>query len=473
MSQRYAGAASTPGLIATPSNTTHTAMAWAYVQDNAAADIAYLDTTGGASSASAIWLGIDGGGNWVWQDNYSLGTNYQYSQATTANSWHHLAYTYDGTTSKAYLDGVVVNSSTLTNIAGRAAFNHMDFGFGGGTNGLTLQDVMYFTSALTQGQIQDCMRTRQPGAVPSASLYCWYPLPAGPAVLTDFSGFAHSLDRGGDADGTLFAPVTWVKGNNPQMRVFLNSTSVTETLTATVLTSGTVTDTVQVSETIAATVLTSAAVSNTAQASETIAATVNTSATVTNTVQVSEAVAATVRTSATAVDTVSVTESASATVLTSASVVDTVSVSESLTATVLTSAPAIVDTVTATQTLAATVLTSGTVVNVTGNTAIGTVLTSGAVTDTVSVTESATSITLTSATAADTVSVSQALAATVRTSASVSNVVSIVELIQATTITSGSVVNTSGGGGGTSAASRRRVARRMTALGAGFRRRIR
>ena len=85
------------------------------------------------------------------------------SAALTANTWTHLAMTYDGTTLKIYVNGALVTSTaqsgTMTTSTTRC--RSAAIGPTGNTSGL-IDEVRVYNIALTQAQIQTDMATALP-----------------------------------------------------------------------------------------------------------------------------------------------------------------------------------------------------------------------------------------------------------------------------------------------------------------------
>jgi hypothetical protein len=87
-----------------------TAEAWVYMTDDRAVEfIAGRGDTG----AHGWWLGRDGG-----YLKFDVGNGTTYSQLpqtgkATLNRWHHVAGTWDGTTIKIYVDGILSNSTSI------------------------------------------------------------------------------------------------------------------------------------------------------------------------------------------------------------------------------------------------------------------------------------------------------------------------------------------------------------------------
>lgn len=93
--------------------------------------------------------------------------------SSLANTWHHIAFTYDGASMKVYLDGVVVGQAPLT---GSLATNtgHFLFLSSGSTYMYkgTLDEVRIWDIARTQAQIQAAMNTEIAGN--TAGLVAYY-----------------------------------------------------------------------------------------------------------------------------------------------------------------------------------------------------------------------------------------------------------------------------------------------------------
>ena len=76
------------------------------------------------------------------------------STVPSANQWHHLAYTWDGTTNILYLDGIQVNSTTTTHQTAIPNSAQIGVNFGGVSyfNGL-IDDVRMYNRALTANDV--------------------------------------------------------------------------------------------------------------------------------------------------------------------------------------------------------------------------------------------------------------------------------------------------------------------------------
>jgi Concanavalin A-like lectin/glucanases superfamily/Domain of unknown function (DUF4185) len=85
----------------------------------------------------------------------------------TANTWHHLAYTFDGTTHRLYVDGTLQTTSTTAPQPGTP--NQIYFGTYSGLNEFfsgQLDDVRVYSGALSEAAIQADMKTPIGGIAP-------------------------------------------------------------------------------------------------------------------------------------------------------------------------------------------------------------------------------------------------------------------------------------------------------------------
>ncbi len=127
----------------------------------------------------------------------------------TLDTWTHLAGTYDGTTSRLYVNGVEVASTAVTGAIPSNAFN-LFIGGDGGVNypfGGDMDEVRIWNVARSAGEISDNMNTELTGS--EAGLVAYYKFNDGPgsATLTDLAG---------TNDGTLTnmdINADWVESN--------------------------------------------------------------------------------------------------------------------------------------------------------------------------------------------------------------------------------------------------------------------
>ena len=190
MSQRFTGSSVSAASINFAMASAHTVCGWVYVANDGGADVCYLDSTGGFGG-DRIWLGFEPS-VFQFQQQLGGGGGYAFSTAVTTSAWVHIALTYDGTNSRSYINGALVDGPTAASLGAASSMIHLDIGFGGD---FTVQGVMVFASALTQAQIQSAMQL-----TPPVSAYAWYRLDQA-APTTDSSGNSHTLSGAGDADG--------------------------------------------------------------------------------------------------------------------------------------------------------------------------------------------------------------------------------------------------------------------------------
>lgn len=132
-----------------PTNGKQTISVWALLRAATGGD-QYIVCLWSQAQSKAISLGVRAGqlSAWKWGPVQLVGTT-----APAVGGWHHLAYTYDGTTHRLYLDGRQVDMSTAAPDA--ATLDHAQFGaYAGGSlfNGL-LDDLRIYDVALSAAQI--------------------------------------------------------------------------------------------------------------------------------------------------------------------------------------------------------------------------------------------------------------------------------------------------------------------------------
>ena len=93
-----------------PNDNNQTISIWANYSATPAGNRNLVSFQNGASS-SAIQLGFRGGDAVAWKWGGAILANA--GSAPSINTWHYYVYTYDGTTSRIYIDGVEMNNSTV------------------------------------------------------------------------------------------------------------------------------------------------------------------------------------------------------------------------------------------------------------------------------------------------------------------------------------------------------------------------
>ncbi|MES1165853.1 MAG: LamG domain-containing protein, partial [Verrucomicrobiota bacterium] len=92
------------------------------------------------------------------------GTNMLSASSTPASGWHHIAYTFDGTTRKLYLDGGTPATSTTATSSGATTTVYL--GTYNGTNELLngkLDDIRIYNTPLNAAQVASLAAGRYPG----------------------------------------------------------------------------------------------------------------------------------------------------------------------------------------------------------------------------------------------------------------------------------------------------------------------
>jgi len=103
----------------------------------------------GASGAGRIKMGFNGGQLAAWK---GAGSTVLVGTAPPASGWHHLAYTFDGTTRRIYLDGAEKDSSTMAGETGAVAEGHVG-SYGTQHFGGTLDEIRVYKRALTASEV--------------------------------------------------------------------------------------------------------------------------------------------------------------------------------------------------------------------------------------------------------------------------------------------------------------------------------
>jgi hypothetical protein len=102
----------------------------------------------GASGTGRIKLGFNMGAFGAWKGNGDV----MVMAAAPGNGWHHLAYTFDGTTRRLYVDGAEKNSSTMAGDSGAIAEGHVG-SYGTQHSAGTFDEIRVYRRALTAGEV--------------------------------------------------------------------------------------------------------------------------------------------------------------------------------------------------------------------------------------------------------------------------------------------------------------------------------
>jgi fibronectin type 3 domain-containing protein len=146
-------------------------------------------------AGSAVQAGFRNGVITVW--NWG-GNTLVSAAAPSTNTWHQVAYSFDGTTHRLYVDGALANSSTVA--PQTAAPSRLDFGFTPGwAENLagSLDEVRIYSRKLSDAEIAGLAFD------PSLAAYFKFDENAG-TVAADSTGHGH--------DGTLGGGATWTVG---------------------------------------------------------------------------------------------------------------------------------------------------------------------------------------------------------------------------------------------------------------------
>lgn len=194
-----------------------TLMAWINVNWNYGTTLSILGTyntatSGGTAIQIGIRTGAEAGNVLVWTWGGGILVSSAGIVAPVSNDWTHVAYTFDGTFHKIYINGQFANSSTTAQQAGTitAVFiNGYPSGGAAETGNFAVDDISYFGRALTDDEIRTAYATGgdRDGLVyqRTASFLCNEGVTGSTVVaVTDLSGGANTLTPIGTATGSNF-----------------------------------------------------------------------------------------------------------------------------------------------------------------------------------------------------------------------------------------------------------------------------
>jgi Concanavalin A-like lectin/glucanases superfamily len=176
-------------------------------------DLFYVEPTATPGSAYAIRLGYShNGSDPTLRFRSGDGTNQlDHTEVVAVGQWFNMAITYDGTTARAYVDGVEVDSQTMTMSGSYDAMDMGDFAFGSSTVELA-QIKVWEGHALSPSELATEIAYWQPQTA-TGDVYAWWQQEAADPTL-DSSGNSHTLSGPGSANGS-FTPPGQLNPTNP------------------------------------------------------------------------------------------------------------------------------------------------------------------------------------------------------------------------------------------------------------------
>lgn len=135
-------------------------------------------------------------------------TNNTASTALSTGTWYHFAATWNGSTVRLYVNGAETANVSGT-ITSQQAVTYIEQGYvNGGADELTMQDLCYFSAALSADEVRELSVGRLPKR--RTNLVVHWPLFAKSGNAQDFSGNGNDgIQNGTVADGTVDAPTGW------------------------------------------------------------------------------------------------------------------------------------------------------------------------------------------------------------------------------------------------------------------------
>ena len=209
--------ASQTGAFSVNALTPVTLMSWINVDWNTGNTYSMVGTYNTATSGgTAIQIGCRGTphlGNvliWTWGGTVLVSSNGVV--APTSNGWTHVAYTYDGTTHRLYVNGQFANSSTVAQLAGTMTAVYINGYPSGGVNEtgpFSVDDVVYFNRQLSADEILTAYTTagdRDGMVYGMIANYAFKEGAAGAVAnnVVDYTGNGNNLTPLGTATGVNF-----------------------------------------------------------------------------------------------------------------------------------------------------------------------------------------------------------------------------------------------------------------------------
>ena len=209
--------ASQTGLLSINALQPVTLMAWVNVDWNYAGVLSILGTyntatSGGTAIQIGIRTGVNAGNVLIWTWGGTILVSSAGVIVPNSNDWCHVAYTFDGTTHKLYINGQFANSATTAQQAGTITAVYVNGYPGGGSNEtgpFAVDDISYFSRELSAAEVLTAYTTGgdRDGLVygRTASFLCNEGVIGTVASnVTDLSGLLNNLTPIGAATGVNF-----------------------------------------------------------------------------------------------------------------------------------------------------------------------------------------------------------------------------------------------------------------------------
>lgn len=172
---------------------------WYLVSSYPSANVSYINLHNGTNASVQIgsWSSVLSVWGWGGSALVSAAAN------PTTGVYHHLAYTYDGTTHRLYIDGVFSNSTTVANVSGAETIVEI-FGNQWTENGVqTLDDVRIYNRALSVSEVQTVYACRGIDSIVSGLVSRWIFSEGAPGSSPSVA--TQIRDLAGTNNGTAFS----------------------------------------------------------------------------------------------------------------------------------------------------------------------------------------------------------------------------------------------------------------------------
>jgi hypothetical protein len=170
-------------------------------------------TSGGTAIQIGTRLGTGNCDVWTWGANVLVSSSGGTGITTLSNNiWYHIAYTFDGTTHRLYINGVQTNTGTAGQLSGTITsifINGYPTGGANETGTFSVDDISYFNRTLSADEILTAYTTAgsRDGIVYGATASCLVNEGTAGTVANnclDYTGKGNSLTPIGAAVGVNF-----------------------------------------------------------------------------------------------------------------------------------------------------------------------------------------------------------------------------------------------------------------------------